>query len=115
MKAGSKPRAIVTSDNKNLRAWADSVRYAAQDLEAFFEGPVRLEIEFFFSRPKSVSVKKRPHMVTRPDTSKLVRGAEDALNGILWKDDAQVVALIATKHYVDGPAGAVVTVTEVLP
>lgn len=118
MKAGKKPRAVVTSDNKNLRSWADSVRYAAQDAAAggiFFDGPVQLQIAFTFSRPKSVSAKKRPFMTTRPDTSKLVRGAEDALNGILWKDDAQVIAIIATKAYVDGPGGAVVTVTEVLP
>ena len=117
MKAGQKPRAIVTSDNKNLRGWADSVRYAAQDAcgETFFDAAVQLQIAFTFSRPKSVSAKKRPYMTTRPDTSKLVRAAEDALNGIVWKDDAQVVAIIATKAYVDGPGGAVVTVTEVQP
>lgn len=114
MKAG-KPRAIVTSDNKKLRGWADSVRYAAQDAgDVFFEGAVRLDIDFHFSRPKSATPKKRPFMTTRPDVSKLVRAAEDALNGILWKDDAQVVLIVATKSYVDGPGGAVVTVTEVL-
>lgn len=116
MKAGSKPRAIVTSDNKNLRSWADSIRYAAQDAAVeFFDGAVQLQIEFMFTRPKSSNPKKRPFMTTRPDCSKLVRGAEDALNGILWKDDAQVVAIVATKRYVDGPGGAIVTVTEVLP
>lgn len=117
MKAGQKPRAIVTSDNKNLRSWADSVRYAAQEVagDVFFEGPVELRIAFTFSRPKSATPKKRPCMTTRPDVSKLVRAAEDALNGLVWKDDAQVVAILATKSYVDGPGGAAVTVTEVLP
>ena len=60
-------------------------------------------------------MKKRPYMTTRPDTSKLVRGAEDALNGVIWKDDAQVITIIATKAYCDGPGGAVITITEVLP
>lgn len=116
MKAGKKPRAIVTSDNKNLRPWADSIRYAAQDAagDVFFQGAVSLQIEFQFSRPKSVKPKKRPFMTTKPDASKLLRGAEDALTGILWRDDAQVVAAIVTKTYVDGPGGALVTVTEVL-
>jgi len=35
---------------------------------------------------------------TRPsDLDKLVRAVLDALTGIVWKDDAQVVALKATK------------------
>lgn len=115
MKAG-KARAIVTSDNKSLKSWEHSVRDAAQHAvgEHFFTAAVRLEIHFWFPRPKSVSVKKRPHFTTKPDLSKLVRGAEDALNGVLFKDDSQVVVIAASKRYVDdGPAGAAITVEEI--
>lgn len=117
MKAGHKPRAIVTSDNKNLRSWEQAVRDAAQGVAgvAYFTEAVALEIEFWFPRPKSVKPAKRPHLTTKPDLSKLIRGAEDALNGVVFKDDAQVVTITATKKYVDGPAGACVTVTEVFP
>lgn len=115
-KAGQKPRAIITSDNKGLKAWETSVREAAQQVagQEFFTDAVRLQIEFWFPRPKSVSAKKRPHLITKPDLSKLIRGAEDALSGVIFRDDSQVVAIIATKAYVEGPAGACITVEEVL-
>lgn len=115
MKAG-KARAIVTSDNKNLKAWESCVRDAAQRVvgEQYFTEAVRMQIEFWFPRPKSVSAKKRPHLTTKPDLSKLIRGAEDALNGVLFRDDSQIIAIIATKAYVEGPAGANITVEEVI-
>jgi Holliday junction resolvase RusA-like endonuclease len=116
MKAG-KARAIVVADNsKALRSWEGSVRDAAQRVagEQYFTEAVRLRIDFWFPRPKSVSVKKRPYFTTKPDLSKLVRSAEDALNGVVFKDDCQVVEVVATKRYADGPAGARVTVSEVL-
>jgi len=118
MKAGHKPRAIVVADNsKALKSWEGAVRDAAQRVagEQFFTEAVVLEIEFWFSRPKSVSVKKRPDMTTKPDLSKLVRGAEDALTGVLFKDDSQVVTIAARKCYVAGASGARVTVTEIVP
>lgn len=117
MKAGKKPRAIVTTDNKSLKSWEAAVRDAARDVvgQAYFTEAVSLEIDFWFPRPKSVSAAKRPHMTTKPDLSKLLRGAEDALNGVIFKDDAQVVRAITAKRYVDGPAGARITVTEMFP
>lgn len=116
MKAGQKPRAIVTSDNKGLKAWETAIRFAAQAHagEALMMGAVELRIDFYLQRPKSVSEKKRPFMTTAPDCSKLVRGFEDALNEVIWKDDAQVVRIIASKHYarMDEGSHANVTITE---
>lgn len=115
-KKGQKPRAIVTSANPNLRAWEDSIRYAAQDVaDEFFDGAVALHVAFYIQRPKSISEKKRPYMTTRPDLSKCIRGVEDALTGILWKDDAQVVTITASKAYagVREPSRAVITITEI--
>ena len=113
MKAGKKPRAIVTSDNKSLKSWEAAVRDAARDVvgEAFFTEAVALKIDFWF--PRSKAAKKRPYMITIPDLSKLVRGAEDALNAVLFADDKLIVLIEATKRYVDeGPAGASITVEE---
>jgi len=115
MKAG-KARAIVTSDNRTLRAWEDSIRFAAQSRAGtiFFEdGPVTLDVTFYLQRPRSVTVRKRPCMTTRPDLSKLVRGLEDALTEILWKDDAQITSITATKVYADSrePSRAVIVIT----
>ncbi|MBD7984436.1 RusA family crossover junction endodeoxyribonuclease [Sporosarcina sp. Sa2YVA2] len=39
--------------------------------------------------------------VTRPDLSNYCKGIEDALNGIIWKDDSQIVSLTLEKHYAE--------------
>lgn len=109
-----KPAAIITSDNKRLKPWEDAVRDAAQGVagEVFFtDAAVRLEIEFWFPRPASA---KRPYLTTKPDLSKLIRGAEDALTGVLFRDDCLITEVVATKRYVDGAAGARIALVEVL-
>ena len=47
------------------------------------------------------------------DIEKLVRSTNDALNGILFDDDRQVVSLIATKRYCENDelSGAIITLT----
>lgn len=37
--------------------------------------------------------------ITRPDLSNLCKGIEDALNGLIWKDDSQVIELSLSKIY----------------
>lgn len=49
--------------------------------------------------------------IVRPDLLKLARAVEDALSGVLWKDDSQVVVEVLRKRY-DEPMGCVVTVKE---
>ena len=39
--------------------------------------------------------------VTRPDALKLARAVEDALTGIIWLDDAQIVEEHLTKRWSD--------------
>ena len=45
----------------------------------------------------------------RPDLDNLVKALTDACNGIVWRDDAQIVRLMAEKRYGEQP-GAVVSV-----
>lgn len=87
-------------------AWA-----ASDDVQ--LEGAIGIEFVFHLPRPKShygtgrnagVLKAGAPHHHTgTPDTSNLVKLVEDALNGLAWRDDAQVVRLVATKVYADGP------------
>ena len=78
----------------------NDVRYALKAAGApLFEGAVTLTLEFSLVRPKSVSVKKRPHATARGDLSNYVKMFEDAANGILWHDDSQVVKIDAVKFY----------------
>lgn len=94
-------RAIVTSSNPNLKSWRDSVAWSAREAMAGAEpsdGPVCLQIAFWMPRPKSV---KRQEPTVKPDLDKLVRGVLDGLTGIVYRDDAQVTRVDATKRYVD--------------
>ena len=62
-----------------------------------------MSLAFYFSRPKSVSYKKRPDHTVKPDIDKLIRAVLDALTGIFYADDAQVDELYVTKMYGDPP------------
>lgn len=77
-------------------AWTARYRYRGAPLE----GPIILSLHFTIRRPQRPR-HERP--VTRPDLSKLTRAVEDALTGVLWHDDSQIVALIANKNYGDMP------------
>lgn len=90
---------IITDANKKSKPWQQIVAAAARetmDGRPPFEGPLQLTVNFFFVRPKTV---KRNYPSVRPDTTKLLRGLEDALTGIVWRDDAQVVEQHAYKQY----------------
>jgi crossover junction endodeoxyribonuclease RusA len=100
-------RPIITSDNKGLKAWEDTIRAALQDvmantsgdvLTAIYDAPIAVTLRFHLPRPQSLS-KKVALPTKKPDLDKLARGAIDALNGILFKDDSQVVAIGARKTY----------------
>lgn len=84
-----------------------------------FTGAVRLLVNFFQKRPASVPVRKRKHPIVAPDLDKMVRGVGDALKAAgVYKDDAQICEIRATKRYVnpDDPAdspGAWIVVSEI--
>jgi Holliday junction resolvase RusA-like endonuclease len=73
--------------------------------EAPTQQPVGIAIAFVFVRPKSHYTSKgelragAPSFPGKPDVDKLCRAVLDALTGILYHDDAQVVSLSATKRY----------------
>ena len=49
-----------------------------------------------------------------PDLDKLVRAVGDALTRLAWRDDSQIVAWHAYKHYAtpEHPVGARITIQE---
>ena len=107
-------RAVTTSANKKLKPWSAEMRVAAREAagEKFFRGAIVVTVEFGLVRPKSVKVTKRPYPSVKPDLDKLVRATIDTLSGVLFEDDAQVVAVQATKVYSTGAAYTSVTVQE---
>lgn len=83
------------------------------------EKPVCLIITAYFEIPKSKSKKIQGQMLAdeilptkKPDLDNIVKCVKDALNGIVYKDDSQVVQLYATKYYAYTPR-VEITITEV--
>lgn len=93
-------RPVITSATKGLKDWERKIAAVAslQSNGILFTGPLELNISFHLSRPKSLPTKTVDH-TKRPDLDKLIRGATDALTGVIWKDDAQLVVITAAKYY----------------
>jgi crossover junction endodeoxyribonuclease RusA len=91
---------IVTADNKKTKPWRQQIAgqcFAIMpDSGLTRETPVQIEIHFYFPRPKS---SKAVSKTTKPDVDKLARAVLDALTGVAFEDDSQVVRLIASKEF----------------
>ena len=124
-------RAVLVESNKRAAPWAAEVKSAAlraicgpgygDPIVELFRGPVRVEMAFWFARPRShygtgrnagtVRAGAPAHMITMPDIDKLARCAVDALTGVVFHDDAQVSELFLQKRYGE-PESLVVKVVE---
>jgi Holliday junction resolvase RusA-like endonuclease len=99
-------RPIITSTNKALKPYRQQVArtalevcQAANDVLPFGKHePAELTVSFYFLRPPSIPKKRTAHVV-KPDLDKLVRAIKDALKGIVYHDDSQVVTVHAHKNY----------------
>ena len=104
---------LMVDDCKRNPDWKNTCRAFAY--QAYQRAPTRaavtLSVDFWLPRPKShygtgknatqlKSTAPRYH-TTIPDATKLLRCLEDALTGILWRDDAQIVSQTVTKRYAD--------------
>jgi len=67
--------------------------------------PIRIKLTFFMSIPKSYPEKQKgklrlePIHTKRPDLDNLIKLILDALNGICWVDDSQIISISAIKLY----------------
>jgi len=94
---------VLHSQGSALALWRSTVALAAR-LSGVkpLEGGVGIEIVFRVRRPKTV---KRDFPTVAPDLDKYIRGVLDALTGIAYQDDSQVIDIKAEKVYSDS-AGA---------
>lgn len=68
--------------------------------------PVRIRIEAFY-KPAARTTKKQYILIQagrlfplrKPDIDNIVKAVADALNGVAYKDDAQVTEIVASKSY----------------
>jgi Holliday junction resolvase RusA-like endonuclease len=91
----------TVDDNPKSKSWKKVVAKAAKDAYRgpLLDGPLIVTFRFYRPRPKNHFVKFGLSKIgsaslapdTRPDVLKLARAAEDALNEIIYADDAQIV------------------------
>jgi len=86
----------------------------------FITGPVSMEIVAYFGTPASASKKKVSamlqgliHPTKKPDCDNIIKIICDALNGLAYKDDAQIVHVSIRKQYAAIPH-VDVFITEVI-
>jgi len=108
-KAGMK-RAIVVDDNDKSRDWKEHVSSAArQNYQGpLLTGPLKVSLRFYRVRPKG-HFNGRGEMnkagrdsigpTTKPDVLKLARAVEDALSGVIYRDDAQIIREVLEKEW----------------
>lgn len=110
---------------KEVYVWRGQVQAAVAALEEpTIECAVELRLGFTLIRPLShwgtgrnahiLKASAPEYPITTPDTDKLIRCVSDAITDArLWRDDAQVVSVVAAKRYGDQP-GVHIVVTELL-
>lgn len=113
-KAGTREftgRVAVTDKNRFTPLWRRSVVQAARPNGVAVVRPVLVEplivrLHFTLRRPVSVSEKKRPYPIVKPDVDNLVKPTYDALTDSgIWLGDQLVIGQVTMKAYVDGYHG----------
>lgn len=86
-------------------AVADEARIAMKEWEPF-DTPMQLQLSAYYPIPKSWSKKKRQqavdgdlHPQVKPDLDNVLKAVLDAINGVVYVDDSQVINMVATKRY----------------
>lgn len=109
-------RAYDPEKSCNYKAYVRMLATQAMKDSGFtmIEGPCALSINAYFEIPKSKSKKFREaalmeleYPTKKPDADNIIKVIQDALNGLVYKDDAYIVRLACQKFYSDNPKIAV--------
>lgn len=119
-------RYIMVDANPKAKDWKVTVAHAGEAAMAgvptpfdhpLLEGPIGVSFTFHMPRIGShyrANGELKPNApmrpIVRPDVLKLSRAVEDALTGIMWRDDSQIVIEMLEKVYAEKP-GCLITIT----
>lgn len=110
-RATGRPIVNTVDDNPESDAWKGAVAQAAR---MAYRGPLltgALEMHVYFYRPRPknqygsgrnenvLRADAPPYPTMKPDATKLMRAVEDALTGVIWRDDALVVDPLPHKRW----------------
>lgn len=104
-----------TTEDYEKKIRSEWIKACGEDV---FTGPVVVRIHFRMPIPKSTTKAKRAEMLARkirptvkPDIDNLAKSVLDALNGVAYKDDSQIVTTLVKKYYAEIP-GVKVIISE---
>ena len=105
-------KAYDPEKSRNYKAYVRMLATQAMKETGFerIDGPCAVLINAFFEVPKSKSkrfreaaLKGTERPTKKPDADNIVKAIQDALNGLVYKDDAYIVHLACQKFYSDNP------------
>lgn len=119
---GQEPRPCVA----RYWAWVETVQWAYKAVKDRpmepHTGPVRLGVGFYLPVPKSWSEERQAAAISgrgvhigKPDWKNLYAGVEDALNGLAYVDDCQIIGTMASFKRYGAEPGAVIGVQLIDP
>src|SRR5690625_3135861 len=103
-------RKVMMYDPKESKEYKDYVALIAKQYapKIQYEGELSVNLDIYRQIPKSTSKRKRElynarliRPTVKPDVTNYAKAIEDALNGIIYKDDSQIVDLKISKYYSD--------------
>ena len=104
---------VQVFEKKEVTDWKRTIQAQAIAVkpEIPLSGPLQMSLVFYLPRPASLP-KRVLHHVKRPDIDNLFKALADALNGIAYVDDSQIVRLCAAKVYSEQP-GVSILIDEI--
>ena len=103
-------RMFTPEKTRSYEAIVRSISAEAMGTMTPIEGPVAMHLRAYFQAPKNLkksyreAVDRETLPVTkRPDVDNIAKSLADGMNGIVYKDDAQVFSATAEKFYSDRP------------
>jgi crossover junction endodeoxyribonuclease RusA len=121
---------VMLESSDRVRPWRQDVRFAALEKRPpdwDMTTPMRLDLVFWFARPASHYGTKNGALYLKPsapaqpvsarlgDVDKLSRAVLDALTGVAYLDDRQVILLQASKGYLKKQDASPLTIIRIHP
>lgn len=113
-RVGAGVRTYTPAKTAKYEAAVKTAARAAMAGAEAISSPVRLSLVIRLAAPSSWSKKRRAEAYGRmiaptkkPDASNVVKSVEDGMNGVVYRDDSQIVQLVVSKVYSPWPGVAV--------
>jgi Holliday junction resolvase RusA-like endonuclease len=103
-----KGRVLTPADQRAYQKRLKDEARLAMNGQPVMEGPVHVHLTAFMPTPKSIPAERRGRPTTKPDADNILKNALDAFNGVIWRDDVQIVEATVLKQYSSSPALVVV-------